>query len=81
MTLLAKFKGPGGNSVLGIVERSLDFAEHDFLLTQMSEQPKGDMVPVRVINPSPAPTLYHSTSIGTFGQLEDGTSQLQLACN
>ena len=39
----------------------------------MLAQPKDDMVPVRVINPSPAPvTLYQNTSVGTFSQLEDG---------
>ena len=75
MILPAKFKGAAcDNSVLGIVEPSPGFAErHDLLLARVLGQPKDDMVPVRVINPSPVPvTLYQNTSIGTFSQLEDG---------
>ena len=47
----------------------------------MLAQPKDDMVPVCVINPSPAPvTLYHNTSVGTFSQLEDGALK-PASCN
>ena len=39
----------------------------------MLAQPKNDMIPVRVINPSPVPvTLYQNTSVSTFSQLDDG---------
>ena len=75
LILPVKFKGAVcGNSVLGIVEPSPGFVEqHDLLLARELAQPKDDMVPVRVINPSPAPvTLYQNTSVGTFNQLEDG---------
>ena len=75
MILPAKFEGAVcDNSVLGIVEPSPGFAErHDLLLARVLVQPKDDMVPVRVINPSPVPVaLYQNTSIGTFSQLEDG---------
>ena len=71
MILPAKFKGAAfDNSVLGIVEPSPGFAErHDLLLARVLAQPKDDMVPVRVINPSPVPvTLYQNTSIGNFSQ-------------
>ena len=56
------------------IRPSPGFAEqHDLLLARELAQPKDDMVPVRVINPSPAPvTLYQNTSVGTFNQLEDG---------
>ncbi|PFX17748.1 Retrovirus-related Pol polyprotein from transposon 17.6 [Stylophora pistillata] len=81
MILLAKFKGAVfGDSVLRIVEPSLGFAEqHDLLLARVLAQPKDDMVPIRVINPSPTPvTLYQNTSVVTFSQLED--SALKPAC-
>ena len=39
----------------------------------MLTQPKDDIVPVRVINPSPVPvTLYQNTSVDTFSKLGDG---------
>ena len=75
MILPAKFKGAEcGDSVLGVVEPAPGFAErHEILLARVLAQPKDDMVPVRVINPSPAPvTFYQNTSVGTFSQLEDG---------
>ena len=74
MILPAKFKGAVcGDSVLGVVEPSPGFAErHDLLLARVLVQPKDDMVPVCVINPSPAPvTLYQNTSVGTFSQLDN----------
>ena len=83
MILPAKFKGPVcGDSVLGIVEPSPGFAErHDLLLARVLALPKDDMVPVRVINPSPVPvTLYQNTSVGTFSQLEDGALE-PASCN
>ena len=83
MILPAKFKGAVcGNSVIGIVEPSPGFAEqHNLLLARVLAQPKDDMVPVRVINPSPAPvTLYQNTSVGTFSQLEDGALE-SASCN
>ena len=71
-----------GDSVLGVVEPSPGFAErHDLLLARVLAQPKDDMVPVRVINPSPAPVIfYQNTSIGTFSQLEDGALE-PASCN
>ena len=75
MVLPAKCEGAVcDDSVLGIVEPSPGFAErHDLLLARVLAQPKDDMVPVRVINPSPVPvTLYHNTSVSTFSQLDDG---------
>ena len=75
MVLPAKCEGAVcDDSVLGIVEPSPGFAErHDLLLARVLAQPKDDMVPVRVINPSPVPvTLYQNTSVGTFSQLDDG---------
>ena len=83
MILPAKFKGAVcGDSVLGVVETSPSLAEwHDLLLAWVLAQPKDDMVPVRVINPSPAPvTLYQNTSVGTFSQLEDGVLE-PASCN
>ena len=83
MILPAKFEGAVcGDSVLGVVEPSPGFAErHDLLLARVLAQPKDDMVPVRVINPSPAPvTLYQNTSVGTFSQLEDGALE-PASCN
>ena len=83
MILLAKFKGAVcGDTVLGVVEPSPGFAErHDLLLARVLVQPKDDMVPVRVINPSPLPvTLYQNTSVGTFSQLEDGALE-PASCN
>ena len=70
------------DSVLGEVEPSPGFAEqHDLLLARALAQPKDDLVPVRVINPSPAPvTLYQNTSVGTFSQLEDGALK-PASCN
>ena len=47
----------------------------------MLAQPKDDMVPACVINPSPAPvTLYRNTSGGTFSQLEHGALE-PASCN
>ena len=83
MILPAKFNGAVcGDSVLGVVEPSPGFAErHDLLLARVLAQPKDDMVPVRVINPSPVPvTLYQNTSVGTFSQLEDGALE-PASCN
>ena len=83
MILPAKFKGAVcDDSVLGVVEPSPGFAErHDLLLARVLAQPKDDMVPVRVINPSPLPvTLYQNTSVGTFSQLEDGALE-PASCN
>lgn len=63
-----------GDIVLRVVEPSPGFAErHDLLLARVLAQLKDDMVPVRVINPSPVPvTLYQNTSVGTFSKLQDG---------
>ena len=72
MILPAKFKGAVcGDSVLGVVEQSLGFSKQpDLLLTRVLAETKDDMVPVRVINSSPAPVT--PTPGGTFSQLEDG---------
>ena len=83
MILPAKFKGDVcGGGVLGMVEPSPGFAEqHDLLLARVLAQPKDDMVPVRVINPSPAPvTLYQNTSVGIFSQLGDDALE-PASCN
>lgn len=69
----AVLKGDGCSAdVAGIVEPSPGFTEqHDLLLARIIAQPKGNMVPVRLVNPSPTPvTLYENTSLGTFCQLE-----------
>ena len=73
MILPAKLKGADcSDGVLGVVESSPGFAErHDLLLARVIAQPKENMVPVRVVNPSPTPvTLYQNTSVGTFSQLD-----------
>ena len=72
MILPAKFKGAVcGDSVLGVVEQSLGFSKQpDLLLTRVLAKTNDDMVPVRVINSSPAPVT--PTPGGTFSQLEDG---------
>ena len=65
--LPARFKGAEcGDGVLGIVEPSPHFAkQHDLLLARVVTQPKENMVPVRVVSPSPTPvTLYQNTSVG-----------------
>jgi len=83
MVLPAKFKGTEcGDGVLGLVEPSPGFAErHDLLLARVVAQPKGNMVPVRVVNPSPTPvTLYQNTTVGTFSQLQDSAVE-PVSCN
>jgi len=83
MVLPAKFKGAEcGDGLLGLVEPSPGFAEqHDLLLAQVVAQPKENMLPVHVVNPSPTPvTLYQNTSVGTFSQLEDRAVE-PVSCN
>ena len=61
--------------VLGLVK------QHDLLLARVVAQPKENMVPVCVVNPSPTPvTLYQNTSVGTFCQLEDSALE-PVNCN
>ena len=81
MVLPATFKG-AECGVLGLVEPFPGFAEqHDLLLARVVAQPKENMVPVRVVNPSPTPvTLYQNTSVGTFSQLEDSALE-PVNCN
>ena len=83
MILPDKFKGVDcGDGVLRVVEPSLGFAEHhDLLLAQVVTKPKDNMVPVRVVNPSPTPvTLYQNTSVGTFSRLESSALE-PVTCN
>ena len=59
--------------VAGIVEASPRFAQkHSMLLARVLTQPgSGDLVPVRVVNPSPTPvTLYRHTHLGTFTEVD-----------
>ena len=83
MVLPAMFNGAEcGDGVLWLAEPSPGFAErHDLLLARVVAQPKGNMVPVRVVNLSPTPvTLYQNTSVGTFSQLEDSALE-PVNCN
>lgn len=63
----------GAVGVAGIVEASPGFAQkHSMLLARVLAEPgPGNLIPVRVINPSPTPvTLYQNTHLGTFTEVD-----------
>ena len=62
----ARVNGLGGSGVTGVVEPSPGFTErHNVMLARVVAEPKGDLIPVRVINPSPHPVvLYQNTTLG-----------------
>ena len=58
MVMSARVDGLGGSGVAGVVEPSPGFTErHNLMLARVVAEPKGDLVPVRVINPSPHPVV------------------------
>ena len=75
MVISARVNGLGGSGVTGVVEPSPGFTErHNVMLARVVAEPKGDLIPVRVINPSPHPVvLYQNTTLGSFTELEGET--------
>ena len=75
MVLPAKFEGNGlcSGSGTSTVEPSPDFAErHSLLMARVVAQPRGNVVPVRLINPSTDPViLYKDATLGTITALEE----------
>ena len=73
MLMLARI-GVASDKVTGIIEPSPGFADkHAVMMARVLAEPKGDLVPVRMINSSPDPVvLYQGTTLGTFTPLDGG---------
>ena len=66
--------GVVSDKVTGIIEPSLGFADkHPVMMARVLAEPKEELVPVRMMNPSPDPVLlYQGTTLGTFTPLDEG---------
>ena len=75
MVFPAKFEGNGlcSGSGTSIVEPSPNFADrHSLLMARVVAQPRGNVVPVRLINPYTDPViLYKDATLGTITALEE----------
>ena len=65
--------GLSGGGISSIVEPSPEFAKrHSLVMARVLVQPRGDLVPVRLINPSADPVvLYKNTTLGTITALDE----------